>query len=182
MTRTSASAAAPAEWDDLSVLTRHIMDRHHGYVRSASPVLAGWLDRLVQRHGERHPELEAIRQTFGKLADDMSMHMMKEENILFPYINDLAVARARGARTPPSPFGTVLNPVRVMEADHALVGELLARLRTLSAGFVPPPDGCATYRLCFAELEAFERDLHQHMHLENSVLFPRAIELERSLA
>jgi regulator of cell morphogenesis and NO signaling len=178
----AAEDVAPAEWDDLSVLTRHIVDRHHGYVRSASPALAGWLERLVQRHGERHPELEAMRQTFDELADEMSMHMMKEENILFPYINDLADARARRTRMPPSPFGTVLNPVRVMEADHALVGELMAKLRALSSEFVAPSDGCATYRLCFTELEAFERDLHRHIHLENNVLFPRAIELERNLA
>ena len=172
---------APAEWQDLGALIRHILDRHHTYVRTIAPTISAWLDRLVDRHGERHAELAKIRDTFSALAHELTTHMVKEENILFPYIQDLAAAEASGTGLPPGPFGSVANPVRVMEADHALAGELSAELRTLSGGFVPPEDGCTTYRLCFAELENFERDLHQHIHLENNILFPGALELEQRL-
>jgi regulator of cell morphogenesis and NO signaling len=172
----------PAEWQDLDVLVRHILDRHHAYIRDTAPTITAWLVRLVNRHGARHPELAAMQQIFGDLAEELATHMVKEENILFPYINDLAATRRGGGRLPTGPFGTILNPVRVMEADHAVVGDLVGRLRALSGGFIPPADACATYKSCYAELAQFERDLHRHIHLENNVLFPRALELERSLA
>ena len=176
----AAGETAQAEWNDLGALARHIVERHHAYVRSAVPAIGAWLDRLVDRHGDRHPELDAMRRVFGDVAAELMSHMVKEEQVLFPYIEDLASAvpsrRMSGGR------GTVLDPIRVMEAEHALVGGLTAELRRLSGGFVPPTDGCTTYRLCFAELAQFERDLHQHIHLENNILFPGAIELERGLA
>ena len=178
----TAADVMPAEWDDLRVLVRHIIDRHHAYVRSISPTIAVWLDRLADHHGVRHPELEPIRQAFRELAGDLGTHMMKEEHILFPYIVDLETARVKGGRLPAGPFGTVLNPIRMMETDHVRAGVLGTRLRTLSSGFTPPADGCTTYQRCFAELAEFERDLHQHVHLENNVLFPRAIDIEQSLA
>jgi regulator of cell morphogenesis and NO signaling len=172
----------PAEWKDLDVLVRHILDRHHAYVRDSAPAIQAWLDRLVARHGARHAELEEMRLVFSQLAEELDTHMVKEENILFPYINDLAATWRSGGTLPVGPFGTILNPVRVMEADHALVGELIGRLRALSGGFIPPDDACTTYKLCFAELARFEQDIHRHIHLENNILFPRALELERGLA
>lgn len=171
----------PASWQDPRALIRHILDRHHAYVRSAAPAISSWLNRLADRHGARHPQLVEIRQTFQALADELRAHMLKEENILFPHIADLAAAQAREADRPLDPFGTVLNPIRVMEADHALAGELAERLRTLTGGFTPPADGCTTFRLCYAELHAFTQDLHRHIHLENNLLFPRAAELEQRL-
>lgn len=177
--RPAATDTEPDEWRDLRVLVSHIVGQHHSYVRSVSPAVIAWLDRLVERHGNRHPELEAIRQTFGELAAELAMHMKKEENVLFPYITFLAAGNPDGARMPAGAFGTVLHPIQVMEADHAYAGELSDRLRTLSGGFVAPPDACTTYRLCYAELERFERDLHRHIHLENNVLFPRAIDQEQ---
>ena len=170
-----------AEWRDLGALANYIVDHHHGYVREITPTLHAWLDKLVDRHGSRHPELEQVRQTFLDVADEMASHMVKEENILFPFIRELAAAKASGGRLPLSPFGTVLHPVKVMEADHRLVGDLVARLRSLTGGYEPPADGCTTYRLCYGELARFEADLHRHVHLENNVLFPRAIELESGL-
>jgi regulator of cell morphogenesis and NO signaling len=172
----------PAEWKDLDVLVQHILDRHHTYIRETAPAIQAWLVRLVERHGARHAELAAMQQVFRQLAEELDTHMVKEEHILFPYIKDLAVTRRRGGALPMGPFGTVLNPVRVMEADHALVGELVGRLRDLSGRYVPPEDACTTYKLCFAELARFELDIHRHIHLENNVLFPRALELERGLA
>jgi regulator of cell morphogenesis and NO signaling len=177
----TAEEREAAEWRDLGALTQHIVDHHHRYVREISPTLQAWLDKLVDRHGSRHAELEQVRLTFLDVVDEMASHMVKEENILFPFIRELAAAKAAGARLPSGPFGTVLHPVRVMEADHQVVGDLVARLRTLTNGYQPPDDGCTTYRLCYAELARFEADLHRHVHLENNVLFPGAVEIEQGL-
>lgn len=166
---------------DLDALTRYIVDRHHRYVREMSPAISAWLDKLVTRHGTRHPELAEIRSRFAALKDELMAHMMKEEHILFPFIDELAAARRSGSRLPRGPFGTVINPVRVMEHDHRQVGDLMAELRVATGGFTPPTDACRTYQTCFAELANFEQDLHRHIHLENHVLFPRAIETETAL-
>lgn len=166
---------------DLDALTKYIVHRHHEYVRETGPAIRAWLDKLVNRHGARHPELADIRRVFVELHDELSTHMVKEEHILFPFIDDLAAAKRTGGQLPRGPFGTILNPVRVMEHDHALVGDLMSQLRTMTSGFTPPADACRTYQLCFAELANFERDLHRHVHLENNVLFVRAVELEADL-
>jgi regulator of cell morphogenesis and NO signaling len=175
-------AESPLANAPLDELTRHVVVHHHRYVRETVPSLTGWLDKLVTRHGSRHPELEQVRQTFRELCEDLIAHMVKEENVLFPFIDDLARASRSGVRPPRGPFGTILNPIRVMESDHALAGELLVQLRALTGDYQPPDDACGTYRLCYRELEAFERDLHRHVHLENNVLFPRAVELESRMA
>ena len=176
-----ADERAREEWDDLDALTEHIVQRHHRYVREMTPSIQTWLAKLVARHGTRHPELAQVRDTFDRLADELAAHMAKEENILFPAIDELAAARRADHHLPASPFGTVLNPVRVMEDDHRAAGDLLARIRTLTDDFALPDDACTTYQLCYTELERFERDLHWHVHLENNVLFPKALELEQQL-
>jgi len=173
----------PEAWaTDLDLLTRHIVEAHHTYIREIVPIIEGWLEKLIARHGVSHPELEAVRHTFGRLTADLRVHMAKEENILFPFIEELARARRSGGRLPGSPFGTIVHPVRVMENDHALAGELLDELHRLTGGYAVPPDGCATYRLCYQELERFARDLHEHVHLENNLLFPRAMDVEAGLS
>jgi regulator of cell morphogenesis and NO signaling len=166
---------------DLDVLTRHIVDRHHAYIRSTSPVVSAWLDKLVDRHGDWHPELVRVRATFQRLADELFMHMGKEENILFPYIDAMAASKRAGGSVPRGPFGTVANPVRVMEDDHTFAAELAEELRALTHDFTAPDDACRTYRLCYDELARFVLDLHRHVHLENHVVFPRAIALEQAL-
>jgi regulator of cell morphogenesis and NO signaling len=171
----------PAAWSDLANLTRHIVDHHHRYVRTAIPTLNTQLDKLVSRHGERHAELSQVRLTFRQLGDELLTHLDKEENLLFPHLDEMAAANRDGQPLPPGPFATALHPIRVMEADHTLAGDLVQHLRQLTGNFVPPADACTTYRGCYAELAHFEADLHRHIHLENNVLFPRALELERSL-
>jgi len=169
-------------WQDLGALAEHIVNTHHHYVREICPTLRAWLDKLVARHGDRHQELAKIRQTFMAVSDEMAAHMIKEENILFPYVAELAGAKRTGTRLPGSPFGTVVNPIRVMEDDHQVVGGLVEEIRRLTGDYQPPADGCTTYQLCFAELQRFEADLHRHVHLENNILFPGAVELEQTLA
>lgn len=170
------------QWTDLDTLSRHIVDRHHKYVREMIPAIESWLAKLVARHGARHPELRQVWETFSELARELSSHMAKEETLLFPAIEELAAARRAGASAPASPFGTMLHPVRAMEDEHRTAGEQLARLRALTGNYMPPPDACTTYRLCYGELQRFQADLIQHVHMENNVLFPRALELERQLA
>jgi regulator of cell morphogenesis and NO signaling len=108
--------------------------------------------------------------------------MAKEEQILFPFIVDLEDAAAAGRPAPRPPFGTVANPIRMMEVEHRFVGDAMAEMRHLTGGFTPPEDACGTYRVCLQELDAFERDLHEHVHLENNVLFPKAVALEHGRA
>jgi regulator of cell morphogenesis and NO signaling len=174
------SSGMPAAWTDLPGLIRHIVTSHHRYVREHQPVLQALLDKLVNRHGAGHPELIEVREVFGALSEEMLQHMTKEENILFPFIETLCATSA-GQPRPVSPFGTILNPIRAMEQEHNEAGDLLARLRRLTGGYQPPADACTSYRLCFDELARFEADLHQHVHLENYVLFPRAIAMEGAL-
>lgn len=172
----------PAEWHALDALTRHIVQHHHHYVTTSIPAINQSLDKLVSVHGDRHPELRDLRAVFRSLGDELLTHLQKEENLLFPAIDEMARAQRGDTSAGPGMFATVLHPVRVMEEDHHEAGQMLARLRDLSGGnFEPPADACNTYRACFAELRRFEDDLHRHIHLENNVLFPRALDLERTL-
>jgi regulator of cell morphogenesis and NO signaling len=132
----------------------------------------------VERHGERHPELARMRELFTDLSSEMHLHMCKEENVLFPYIRTLARAARGSGPAPANIFGTVQNPIRMMELEHQTVGDEMAAIRDLAGDYTTPPDACATYAACFAALAAFEADLHRHVHLENNVLFPRAVAAE----
>ena len=162
-----------AEWET-SALIRHIVEGHHNYVRRALRTIGAMLEKLVQVHGGRHAELAEVAEVFGQIRDEMMSHMGKEELILFPYIDSVAAAIHDGAQIPTAPFGAIDNPLRVMEAEHDSAGAGVALIRRLTRGYTPPDDACTTYRVCFQELEAFERDLHEHVHLENNILFPRA--------
>jgi regulator of cell morphogenesis and NO signaling len=182
-----AEACAPQDagtprfnsWD-LGTLVSYIVSNHHGYVRGAIPTLLPHTAKIASVHGERHPELHAIAKEFTAIADEMTSHMLKEERILFPHITAMDAASREGRPVPRAPFGTVDNPIRMMEMEHESAGDTMARIRELSRGYQVPDDGCSTYRVCFQELEAFERDLHAHVHLENNILFPRARVLEDS--
>jgi regulator of cell morphogenesis and NO signaling len=147
-------------------------------VREALPVLRQHTQKIAAVHGERHAELVHIARLFARVADEMTEHMAKEEQILFPFIAQAANAVAGGRVPPVPPFGTVENPIRMMEHEHRFVGDAMAEMRSLTSGFTPPEDACATYRVCLQELAAFEQDLHAHVHLENNILFPKAVALE----
>jgi regulator of cell morphogenesis and NO signaling len=167
-------ASAPLEQ-----LIDHIVDTHHAYVRSALPTIAHYLAKLVEAHGARHPELVRILTVFRDLRADFEQHLIKEEQVLFPYVRDLATT-TRPCGVSMSPFGTVENPIRMLEREHLEAGDEMRMIRELTHGYGVPADGCTTYAVCMAELSRFERDLHRHVHLENNVLFPRAIELEEN--
>src|SRR5262245_59392662 len=169
-----------SEWP-LDRLIDHIESVHHRYVRAALPRISGYLARLIQAHDGRHPELRLVAASFQRLGADLEQHLLKEEQVLFPYVRDLVAHGDRPGSLFMSPFGTVENPIRMMEREHREAGDELRMIRELTGNFTAPRDGCTTYKVCLDELREFERDLHRHVHLENNVLFPQAIALERSL-
>jgi len=156
-------------------LLDHIVGNHHAFVRSALPAIATQLARLEIGDGARHPELKKIEDVFGRLSHELEMHLLKEEQILFPYIRELAEA---GNAPTTSPFGSVANPIRMMEHEHLEADEALREIRTLTDDYRAPADAGAAYAECMQALEQFEVDLHRHIQLENEILFPRAVALE----
>lgn len=167
----------PANWP-LGRLIDHIESVHHSYVRAALSRIAGFIAKLVAVHGARHSELALVASAFDRMRGELSQHLLKEEQVLFPYVRELMDHAQHPGGVLMSPFGTVENPIRMMEREHRDAGDELRTIRELTADYTAPDDGCATYAVCMAELKAFELDLHRHIHLENNVLFPSAVALE----
>jgi regulator of cell morphogenesis and NO signaling len=165
----------------LSNLTRHIREKHHRYVREAIPRVQTQLEKVMAKHGKNHPEIAAIQRLFSEVGREMIMHMQKEEQILFPYID--AMENSVNAHRPVEPpfFQTVVNPIQAMMQEHDSAGELLRQIRTASCEYAAPADACTTYKALYEGLREFEADLHQHVHLENNILFPRAVEMEAAV-
>jgi len=165
----------------LDVLVDYICERHHKYVGERIPLLNGYLNKLVEVHGSSHPELREIRKIFLEIGGELTAHMKKEEFILFPFIKKLE--RAKGTKlTVSSPlFGMVSSPVNMMKGDHLVEGGKCKRIAALTNNYQVPSDACNTYALTYQLLEEFETDLHLHVHLENNILFPKAIELEKEV-
>jgi regulator of cell morphogenesis and NO signaling len=172
-------APAAEDWSrrPMEELAAHIVATHHSYVKTELPRLAILAQKVVRRHGETHAELPAIQSLLAQLDEELTQHLVKEEAILFPYIVKLERAGAGGSM-PSSCFGTVANPIRMMTQEHDAAGALLVEMRRLSQNFTTPPNACPTYHAFYDGLREFEQDLHQHIHLENNILFPRAIEAE----
>jgi regulator of cell morphogenesis and NO signaling len=170
--------ASAAEEKGPRELIAHIVDTHHAFTRSEIDRLRPLAAKVAGKHGENHPELTQVRDVFDELAAELLPHMQKEEMVLFPYIERLTIAAEKGLPAPLPHFGTVQNPVRMMMFEHDRAGDLLRQLRNLSNEYSAPADACPSYKGLYAGLEDLERDLHRHIHLENNVLFPRAVELE----
>ena len=162
----------------LSGLCAHIVATHHEYVRRELPRLAVLAEKVVNRHGGTHAELPVIQATLARLSEELTQHLAKEEVVLFPYIGKLERAIAEKGERPRGCFGTVSNPIAMMTQEHDDAGMLLEVLRNKSNQYTTPEGACPTYHAFYDGLREFEQDLHQHIHLENNVLFPRAIEME----
>ncbi len=165
--------------ESLSDLVAHITSTHHAYTGTEIARLGPLFDKVCSVHGKNHPELLHVRASFRGLAQELTMHMMKEEMVLFPYVVQMEEAAVQGEPVSPSPFGSVKNPVTMMEQEHDSAGNALRAMRHSSSGYAPPPDACVSYQTLYKALVDFEADLHQHIHLENNILFPRAIAMEQ---
>jgi len=166
---------------DLDFLADYIINIHHKYVKNSVTMLFEYSDKVANRHGKNHPEVIKIARLFGEIANEFKSHMYKEENILFPYIKKLAIAKRENGNIETSAFGTVENPINMMMTEHENVGELMDEVHALSNNFTPPADACSSYKVLYSKLNEFEQDLHKHVHLENNILFPKAIKLEDEL-
>jgi regulator of cell morphogenesis and NO signaling len=162
----------------LGELSDYIVKRHHAYVRDIIPVLKNNLEKICRVHGEHHPELFQISDLFTGSAGDLTIHMQKEEIVLFPFIKRLESAKKGNLPFPASPFGPVSNPIGMMMAEHQVEGDRFKEISLISNAYQLPEDACATYEVTYKQLKNFEDDLHRHIHLENNILFPKAIELE----
>ena len=160
----------------LTQLADYIVTKHHAYVKAEMPQIFSYLQKVATKHGDRHPEMRKVFELFSVIKKEMEEHMDKEELILFPRI-EVAEEGALAEKTANMNVFYIQHPIQMMEAEHEKAGQLMTEIRELTGNYTPPNDACTTYRLSFAELRAFESDLHQHVHLENNILFPRAIEL-----
>jgi regulator of cell morphogenesis and NO signaling len=163
----------------LETLSSHIVAKHHAYVRRELPRLAQLAQKVVDRHGATKPELPVIAATLAQLDEELTQHLAKEEAVLFPYIASLEQCFSNGEAKPHSCFGTVANPIAMMTQEHDAAGTLIAEIHRLSGNYTTPEDACPTFHAFYDGLREFEQDLHTHIHLENNILFPRSIELER---
>jgi len=161
---------------NLTQLCDYILQTHHVYVKNEMPQIYTYLQKVSSKHGDRHPELIRIFQTFAAVKEEMEGHMKKEESMLFPRIKELEKLVNSGSGKFQLNIGYLQSPINVMEHEHDHAGTQLNEIRVLTNDYTPPQDACTTYRLSFAALQAFELDLHQHVHLENNILFPKAIE------
>ncbi|TXI31576.1 MAG: iron-sulfur cluster repair di-iron protein [Niabella sp.] len=179
---TSASATTTGSNIDyqswpLDLLADYIEKKHHRYVETRIKEIMPFLQKIVRVHGERHPELLQVEYLFTASAAELTEHMAKEEQILFPYIRKIVTEGTASAS-----FGTVQNPIAVMMEEHAQEGERFEKISELTNQYTPPADACNSYMVTFSLLKEFEEDLHLHIHLENNILFPKSIELEKQIS
>jgi regulator of cell morphogenesis and NO signaling len=179
---TAPLAPGEKDWarESLATLATHIVDTHHAYVSREIPRLNELAAKVVSRHGDTLQELNVIQSKLAELGEELIAHQGKEEVVLFPYIGKLERYAAGSGTMPRNCFGSVSHPIEMMTKDHDIAGNLIAEIRKLSQDYTPPAGACPTFRAFYAGLHEFEQDLHQHIHLENNILFPRAIALEAS--
>lgn len=168
------------EKESASELIDHIVAKHHIFTANEIERLTPLMEKVCSRHGEQHPELFEVQAVFTALADSLVPHMRKEEMVLFPYIQSLESLLAGNGPASPPHFGTDENPIRMMMVDHESDGERLRKMRDVSRDYKLPDGACPSYTALYVGLEDLEKDLHKHIHLENNVLFPAAVELERN--
>jgi regulator of cell morphogenesis and NO signaling len=166
----------------LDFLIDYIEKTHHRFVQEKTQILLPFLDKLCKVHGAGHPELFEINQLFKGCASELAQHMKKEELILFPFIKKMVNATFTDKLIEQAHFGTVNNPIAMMMEEHEAEGDRFVKIATLTNNYTPPADACNTYSVTFVMLEEFEQDLHKHIHLENNILFPKAVALEKKFS
>lgn len=166
---------------ELDNLAQHIVNTHHSYVKAAIPQITEHIKKIINAHGDKYAYLSELRDAFDFIAGDLINHMMKEERVLFPLIHYLSETKKFNERPKTWGYGTIKNPIRMMETEHADAGDVLGKMRKLTNNYSLPKDACTTFKVTYEELKKFELDLHKHIHLENNILFPKAIKLEEEL-
>ena len=166
----------------LDLLADYIEKKHHRYVVEKTLEIQPYLNKICSVHGGRHPELFEIKAHFNATAEALAQHMKKEELILFPYVRQMVQAQQDHSKWESAPFGSVQNPIEMMMEEHSTEGDRLRKIESLSNNYTAPADACNTYMVAIALLKEFEQDLHLHIHLENNILFPKAIALEKELS
>lgn len=164
----------------LSQLADYIVLTHHDYVRKELPLIYSYLQKVTSKYGDRHPEMLAVFNAFVELEQDMTEHMEKEERILFPRIKMVEFYSLENSDAQIN-RSYLEAPITILEQEHENAGEILSQIREITNNYTLPEDACTTYRLGFAALQAFEMDLHHHIHLENNILFPKIIKLFNTL-
>ncbi len=165
----------------LDELIDHIVERHHSYVEANIPLLLQYTQKVARVHGANNPELIEVDQLFQKVAGELASHLKKEEIILFPFIKKMVEAEKEGATVSVPHFNTVENPIKMMEDEHEFAGDVFKEIARLTNNYMPPQHACNTYRALFDKLDEFEQDLHEHIHLENNILHPKALKLEKEV-
>ncbi|MBC7567646.1 MAG: iron-sulfur cluster repair di-iron protein, partial [Pedobacter sp.] len=168
------------KWDT-NFLVDYIINTHHRYVKDNTGFIKELANKVAKVHGVQHPEAIKIASIYSEVADDLLLHLEKEEKILFPFIKELVRVEADGSVMPESLLGNVANPIQMMEAEHEKAGEALQMIREITQNFTLPADACNSYMILYKKLDEYENDLHRHVHLENNVLFPKAIDLQAKL-
>ena len=176
-------ASRPLPYNDWSLdfLADYIVNTHHSYVKKNLPDIVLYAAKVMKVHGGSNPELVKILQLVEEVNAELLTHMVKEEKILFPYVKELVLVESSLQPLYAANFGTVQNPINMMEMEHELVGKNMDEIRTLTNNYLLPEDACASYSLLYRLLAEFEDDLHLHIHLENNILFPKALQLEKQL-
>lgn len=166
----------------LDLLCDYIEKKHHRYIEQTIPAIKQYLDKLCKVHGNNNPELFEIKVQFNASAGELAAHMKKEELILFPYIRKMVAAKNNHENLGQRGFGTIQNSIQMMMHEHDIEGDRFRKISSLSCNYNPPSHACNTYKITYSLLKEFEEDLHLHIHLENNILFPEVIELEKELA
>lgn len=181
ITQVQTNTETPLQKQSLSELIDYILEKHHIYTKQELTRLSALMEKVCSKHGANHQELFPLQTYFTELYDDLMPHMLKEENILFPFIKQLEMADLHNLSSPKPPFGTIKNPVRMMMTEHDKDGEILRKMRETSGDYKIPDGACPSFQALYFGLEELEKDLHRHIHLENNVLFPDAVILEQKV-
>jgi len=168
------------DWN-LDFLIDHILSTHHAYVRESLPLMVQYADKVASVHGHHYEEVINIKDFVHEVYNDLMPHLQKEEMVLFPYIKNMVRTKESGETFNSPPFGSIQNPINMMEVEHDRAGDIFKEIDRLSKNYNPPQEACNTFRALYALLQEFEQDLHQHIHLENNILFPKAISMESEL-
>ncbi len=164
----------------LDQLCNYIEETHHAYINDKAPFIQQKLEKLCSVHGDNHPELFEVKELFDGAVGNLTAHMKKEELILFPHIRNLVLVKNGQIDEVPG-MGNIIGPINVMKEEHEIEGERFRKMTEITNHYTTPDDGCNTYEVTYKALKDFESDLHRHIHLENNILFLKAIELENEL-